>query len=78
MSSLGGLVGSSVHEFIWNLAEVSEEATAKMCELARRGALPSYLLAKSIMQGNFRLFSSLELLFFRFSQVFFYRLIGKF
>lgn len=55
MSNFGGSVANAVYEFIWNLAEASEEATAKMCELVKRGVVPSYLLAKSIMMGNFRL-----------------------
>ncbi|VDM43637.1 unnamed protein product [Toxocara canis] len=36
------------------LAEVSEEATEKMCQLAFKNQFPAYLLARPILEDNFR------------------------
>uniref|UniRef100_A0A915PMF8 UBR-type domain-containing protein n=1 Tax=Setaria digitata TaxID=48799 RepID=A0A915PMF8_9BILA len=52
--ALGDPIARSIHILIWNLAEVSKEATQKMCELVENGALPCYLLTKSIFENNFR------------------------
>ncbi|EJW88782.1 hypothetical protein WUBG_00304 [Wuchereria bancrofti] len=52
--ALGDAVARSIHSLIWNLAEVSKEATQKMCELVENGALPCYLLTKSIFENKFR------------------------
>ncbi|EFO26755.2 hypothetical protein LOAG_01731 [Loa loa] len=52
--ALGDPVARSIHSLIWNLSEVSKEATQKMCELVENGALPCYLLTKSIFENKFR------------------------
>ncbi|KAK6106256.1 E3 ubiquitin-protein ligase UBR4 family protein [Brugia pahangi] len=52
--TLGDAVARSVHSLIWNLSEMSKEATQKMCELVENGALPCYLLTKSIFENKFR------------------------
>uniref|UniRef100_A0A158Q763 UBR-type domain-containing protein n=1 Tax=Elaeophora elaphi TaxID=1147741 RepID=A0A158Q763_9BILA len=51
---LGDPIARSIHSLIWNLSEVSKEATQKMCELVENGALPCYLLTKSIFENKFR------------------------
>ncbi|VDO39521.1 unnamed protein product [Onchocerca flexuosa] len=52
--ALGDPIARSVHSLIWNLSEMSKEATQKMCELVENGALPCYLLTKSIFENKFR------------------------
>lgn len=51
--SFGDPVARSIHNLIWNLSEVSKEATQKMCELVENGVLPCYLLTKSIFENKF-------------------------
>ncbi|CAG9534491.1 unnamed protein product [Cercopithifilaria johnstoni] len=52
--ALGDPIARSIHSLIWNLSEMSKEATQKMCELVENGALPCYLLTKSIFENKFR------------------------
>lgn len=52
--ALGDPIARSIHNLIWNLSEVSREATQKMCELVESGSLPCYLLTKSIFENKFR------------------------
>ncbi|KAM3720367.1 Auxin transport protein BIG [Dirofilaria immitis] len=52
--ALGDPIARSIHSLIWNLSEVSKEATQKMCDLVENGALPCYLLTKSIFENKFR------------------------
>ncbi|KAL3998511.1 E3 ubiquitin-protein ligase UBR4 family protein [Acanthocheilonema viteae] len=52
--ALGNPIARSIHSLIWNLSEVSKEATQKMCQLVENGVLPCYLLTKSIFENKFR------------------------
>uniref|UniRef100_A0A0M3HTT2 UBR-type domain-containing protein n=1 Tax=Ascaris lumbricoides TaxID=6252 RepID=A0A0M3HTT2_ASCLU len=50
--AISDMMANSVHLFIQKVAEVSEEATQRMCQLALRNQFPAYLLAKPILDGH--------------------------
>ncbi|VDK44653.1 unnamed protein product [Anisakis simplex] len=52
--SINDKIAHSIHVLIQKLAEVSEQATQTMCQLALKNQFPAYLLARPILEENFR------------------------